>query len=484
MGIDRPNAPDAAAPNLLFITTDHQRADSLGMVQDSLEITPHLNRLAARSLDFRRAYTTSPLCVPARTALATGKYPTKNGVVFNDWKGLRAGDHRTLHQYLAEAGYDMGHAGPHHIRVDPELKERIRFSLWMEGQDHRAYLKELGLDPYDPGGPTHLRRRVFENYTGEFKPQMYSSTRRAPWPHGAETFLDSFSTRHAESFVRRRRSGPFALFLNIWAPHPPYRVPEPYFSLFDPTALTLPANVGVPSEGEPENRRKGVAAQLAEGVEMAEWREAWAAHLGLVKLADTLIGRLFEALRETGQEENTVVLFTVDHGDLMGQHAMFQKMEMYEPAIRIPLILHVPGTLPSRIEQPVSHLDVLPTLLCALGMEQQEELGGLNLLQPEPGNPGTGKGPPVYRPVPEDRSLFCQYSGNPTIGDIRRAVMTKSHKYIYDPLSESELYDLSEDPLEMHNLIASGAGEAIAGRLHARSVQWAESHNDWVFKEL
>ena len=97
----------ADRPNILFIMTDHQRADSLGMVQAGVEVTPNLNKLAGAGTLFERAYNTCPLCVPARTALATGKYPTKNGVVFNDWRGVRAGDHIPIHQVLYEAGYEI-----------------------------------------------------------------------------------------------------------------------------------------------------------------------------------------------------------------------------------------------------------------------------------------------------------------------------------------------------------------------------------------
>ncbi len=111
--------------NLLFLMTDHQRFDSLGMVQAGVEVTPCLNRLAAGGTSFQRTWNTAPLCVAARTALATGLYPTRNGVVYNDWKGERAGDHRPLHQYLAEAGYTVAHVGVDHIRVKPGLRERV-----------------------------------------------------------------------------------------------------------------------------------------------------------------------------------------------------------------------------------------------------------------------------------------------------------------------------------------------------------------------
>jgi choline-sulfatase len=136
--------------NLVFIMTDHQRADSIGMVQTDkngqpTEVCPTLNRLAAEGAYFSRMYNASPLCVPARTALATGKYPTHNGIVYNDWRGTRGGQHLTLHQVLAESGYDVVHIGVDHIRVSPTLREQIDFVKWIDKTDHQRYLKDLGL---------------------------------------------------------------------------------------------------------------------------------------------------------------------------------------------------------------------------------------------------------------------------------------------------------------------------------------------------
>ena len=137
-------------PNLIFIMTDHQRADSIGMTQlgtngRPIPVCPTLNQLAEEGIYFRRTYTTCPLCVPARTALATGKYPTRNGVVFNDWQGEKAEDHLTIHQILYESGYDIAHIGVDHIQVMPSLKERINFAKWIDKFDHQRYLKDISL---------------------------------------------------------------------------------------------------------------------------------------------------------------------------------------------------------------------------------------------------------------------------------------------------------------------------------------------------
>lgn len=455
--------------NLMFIMTDHQRSDSIGMTQSGIEVCPNLNRLASQGVVFSRAYDTCPLCVPARTALATGKYPTRNGVVCNDWAGKSAGDHKPIHQYLSESGYDVGHVGVHHIRVAPTIQERVPFSKWISNGEYSRYLKDLNIDEVPPEGNDTFKREIVEFRGGEFVEVKYSNTATALWAHPAEHFKDSYFCQQGVDFLNQKRNKPFALFVYLWAPHPPLRVPEPYASLFNPSEIELPSNVGQPAEGEPPNRRRGIAAQLAEGISMEEWRKVWAAHLGLVNLADAGIGKILKALEDSGEADNTVVAFTSDHGDHLGQHRMYQKMEMYEQAINVPLIIRVPGANSRISDTPVSHLDLMPTLLELTNTESTEEFDGISLrdfIASEASLP--------------DRPVFSQYSGNPIIGDTRRAVVTKRHKYIYDPADEPELYDLGKDPLEMYNLAGDSKYTEVIQELHTECKNWALEHGDWV----
>ena len=457
----------ASRPNLLFIMTDHQRADSIGQVQAGVEVTPHLNRLAGQGTQFSRAYNSCPLCAPARTALATGKYPTRNGVVCNDWQGLSAGDHKPVHQYLHEAGYAVGHIGVDHIRVRPTLRERVPFADWASQAEYRAYVQALGLDLGDPGEA--FKCKVRENWEGRSVEKAYSNAATAVWPHGAEHFLDMFYCRQAVDFLRRPQEGPFALFLYLWAPHPPLQVPEPYAARFDPARIELPANSGQPARGEPANRRWGIAAQLAAGLGEAQWRRAWAAHLGLVHLADAGIGRVLQALEDSGRAGDTQVLFAADHGDHMGQHGMYQKMEMYEQAVRVPFIVRGPQVRQQRVEGLVSHLDIVPTLLDWAGLEAEDELDGRSL------RACLEQGQAL-----DERPVFSQYSGNPVVGDIRRAVITRGYKYVYDPQDRAELYDLEADPLEMDNRAGDAACAQIREELHELCRDWHIGRGDWV----
>ncbi|RLB75152.1 MAG: hypothetical protein DRH24_20095, partial [Deltaproteobacteria bacterium] len=441
-------------PNILFVMTDHQRADSIGMLQAGREVTPNLNKLASVSAFFARAYSTCPLCVPARTALATGKYPSRNGVVFNDWKGVTAGDHPTLHEILADAGYRVAHVGVHHIRVKPDLRDRVRFSLWVGNREYQRYLAENGIEDDKTETMKPFKKRVIE-FADECPISMdYSNPRTGVWGHDARHFKDNFFAREAERFILEAGREPFALFVCFWAPHPPLRVPEPYFSMFPPDRLDLPPNVDMPAEGEPPLRRLGIAAQLAEGCSPEDWRRAWSAHLGLTNLADAAVGRLLKALESTNRTDDSVIIFTDDHGEHLGQHRMYQKMEMYEQAIRVPLIMKFPDSRAHRFETPVSHLDVMPTLLDYLQIEAPRG-DGKSLM------PRIASGD-----EPEDGFAFSMFCGNVALGDMRRAVVNRRFKYIHDPIDLPELYDLETDPLETRNLAEDEAHAGVMAELH------------------
>ena len=249
----------------------------------------------------------------------------------------------------------------------------------------------------------------------------------------------------------------------------PLRVPEPWASRFPPWALTLPANVDAVADGEPGNRRQGVAAQLADGVSMSEWRAAWAAHLGLTALADAVLGEILAALEARGTADQTLTIFCSDHGENLGQHGMYQKMEMYEPAWRVPLLVRWPGGRPGRCEMPVSHLDLLPTILDWADLPTPAGLPGRSLRSV------VRDGEPLL-----ERPVFGLYAGNAGRGDQRRAVVTQRWKYIWDPATTPELYDLVADPLEMHNLAADAQHAATLAELHAQLRAWASSQGDWL----
>ncbi len=452
--------------NILHIMTDHQRNDSLGMIQCGKEVTPNLNRLMRDSFHFSSCYNTSPLCVPARTALATGIPPIENGVTYNDWAGESATAQKTIHKYLEQAGYEMAHIGVHHIRVLPPLEEDVDFRCWQSNGEYETWAEERGID-LTPDRRNTDAFLMTEN--GKDVERRYSNPRRSLFPYDESVFLDNWFADRAVDYIREDRDRPFALFLNLWAPHPPMRLPEPYYSLFPPEQIKLPDNVGIPAVGEPPKRRNGVPARLAENVGEQQWREAWSAHLGLVHLADRAIGRVIDALKEKGLWNSTAVIFTSDHGDHLGQHRMFQKMELYEQAVRVPLLLRIPEENTGLSREAVSHLDIMPTILDLISEPPERQLEGQSLLPVIRGEKTAG-----------DRALFLQFSGISWYGNMRRGVVKGGYKYIYTPDDREELYDLSADPMELTNCAGKSEYKDKAGELRALCLNTMTRQGDWL----
>jgi len=452
--------------NLVFIMTDHQRADSIGMVQDGKEVTPNLNNLCKEAVNFTKAYTTCPLCVPARTALATGKFPVSNGVVINQPTIDKVGDYDTIHQYLKNEGYSVGHVGMNHIRVNPELKERTDFDFWIDEYDYQEYAEGKGIkierDSKDVVD-------VIENFEGTYTKKGYSGSRVSKWDNNLVDFKDQYFKNKSIEYLEANKEKPFALFVYLWAPHPPLQVPKEYFEMFNPDNLILPENLGVIPESEPKIRTKGIARQMAQNVPFDYWKHVWSASLGLTNMADQIVGEILDKVKGIGQEDNTMILFTADHGDHLGQRLMYQKMEMYEQAINIPLIMKVPGGCSNEFDIPVSHLDILPTVLDVLNIEIPKNIDGKSL-----------KNSVINNEEPEEKEVYCQYSGNPKIGDIRRAVISKNFKYIYDAMGECELYDLVNDPLEMNNLACGESHAHIIKDMHNMCKIFGLKQSDFI----
>jgi arylsulfatase A-like enzyme len=448
-----------AGRHLLFITTDHQRADSLDMVQCGREVTPFLNGLAGGSVRFGRAYTACPLCRPARTALATGRRPSATGVTTN-FGFPRPARVPALHDLLSEAGYTLMHAGKQHISLEPDLRERVDFAAFLGPQDHRDACQAQGIDFPDYCRRPGFKAPVTEPIGGQPSPRVYSSVGTEAWPFAQALFLDIF---WRDRLVRALRAlpaspdRPLAVFLNLWCPHPPLFCPEPWFSRFDPERIELPAHIGVPAEGEPADRRSGPAAQLAQGVDEAQWRRVWSAHLGLVSMADELAGSVVRLFRERGWWDDTLTVFTTDHGDHLGEHAMYQKMECYESAVRIPLLVHGAGIPAARVTTPVSHLDVLPTLTRLLGLRHPD--------------PGALEGEDLLGLGTEDREVAIEYNGNWGPGLLRRCILNRREKLILDGSGETEYFDLEDDPRERVNRSRDPRCAAAVERLTARLLE-------------
>ncbi|MFQ6048478.1 MAG: sulfatase-like hydrolase/transferase, partial [Phycisphaerae bacterium] len=233
-------------PHIILIMTDQQRADTLGAYGDRQCQTPHLDELAEESVVFERHYTPSPLCVPARTALATGLYPHRNGAIINHWieqeqrYGTLGRQHVTVYERLLEAGYQLGHVGVQHIRSEPPLEQRCGAATFIGSSQYGAYLAAAGLSPPKL---REYRAPCPEFVDGKMICHWYSAPQAGRHPLGLEHFYDVYLARQAVELIgRAERARPLALMCMFFSPHPPLAVPEPYDRLYEPDRLELPAN--------------------------------------------------------------------------------------------------------------------------------------------------------------------------------------------------------------------------------------------------
>lgn len=450
--------------NLIFFMTDQQRADTLGTVVNGQEITPNWNALYADSVSFSKAYDSCPLCVPARTSLATGMNPLHTGMLLNDLPGKYAKDNIPLHEYLYRNGYEVAHVGVNHISLNPKLKDRIVFSRWVDDESYREYAEGKGLD---------ISRQplqcdyVQENCEGEYKKRPYSNTKVMEWGYSLEDFKDIWFTDKAVEYIRSAHAKPFALFVCLWAPHPPLTVPREYIGLFPPESISLPENVGCANPDEPLSYRTGAPRQLASNPPDKGWAEAWSAHAALSRLCDDQLGRLLRAVCEAGLAEDTAIVCTTDHGEQLGQHNMYQKMEMYESAVRVPAIFHFPDLEAKEYHTPISHLDFVPTILeYLIGGSEQPAFDGISLLE----YMHEGCEPPK-------RDIFSLYNGNHQFGDTRRMIVRYPYKLIYDGI-DVEFFNLEDDPLEMRNLHADPAQHGIIQEMMLALRDWSSAFGD------
>ena len=445
--------------------TDQQRFDTLGTIVGSETVTPTWNLLASQGTYFERSYTSCPLCVPARTSLATGKNPLKTGMLLNDLDGKLAKNHKTLHHMLHEAGYEVAHIGVNHISINPSLATSIPFSAWEDDQSYENYAKNEGISikPHET-----QRSEILELCDGVYESRMYSNAQVSLYSHNLSHFKDVWFTDKAIDFLSEQREKPFALFVCLWAPHPPLVVPKSYLNLFPIDAITLPETVGIPPKTAPKSREKGASNQLGSLADKTKWKEAWAAHYALCRLCDDQLSRIVSHLQNTGLFDDTLMVLTVDHGEQLGEHGNYQKMEMYESAVRVPVVIHDSKAPASSHNEAISHLDIVPTILDLLNISTSSNFEGASLASCV-----------LEGTEPKSKPIFSVYNGNHAFGDIRRMIVYKNFKYVFDG-EEGELFDLANDPKEITNLYANPLYHKKQQLLHQMLKTWAVSQGDWI----
>ncbi len=407
-------------PNVLFILADQWRPQTLPSSGDPDLHAPSLAKLAAGGVHFERCYVTNPVCSPSRASLITGRFPRSCSMPHNNLQLPL--DQPSVAAELKRAGYATGYIGKWHLDGEPR-------------------------PGFVPPGP---RRRGFDYWAafnrGHF---YYDSTyyRDADQPIRKDGFEPDYQTDLAIDFIRANRARPFCLYVSWGPPHTPRKPPERYARYYKPAQFRPPPNVPKKYEQQARTGR--------------------AAYYGLCSALDDNVGRLLGTLDEAGVAEDTIVVFTSDHGDMLGSHGLEFKGVPYEESARVPLLMRYPRKLKSgRRNLLVSNVDLMPTLLGFCGAPAPAAVQGRDhsrriLL---------GEGP---RP----ESIYCEgRTGEDGGRGEWRMVVRGTEKLVTDrEWRVTHYFDIAADPFEMRNRAAEGAKRsdllALVREWHGRAVR-------------
>ncbi len=435
-------------PNLLFLITDQQRADTTE--PDTLCQMPHLAKLAASGVRFERCYAPNPICSPTRASLMTGLLPHSHGMVdcthaVPPYRARLKPDLPFWSRALQAAGYYTGYFGKWHIERTNRL-ENFGFKTY----DVERYHQQLGLVERD--SPMRVRGVVQQKGYRDFL--LYGVTDE-PVEATPEYHLYSDGIAFLQQ-AARHPDQPWALFISTEAPHDPYVVPRAYYEGYNPADIPRPPSFDDELLDRPAIYRR--IQQVWRELEWPQFAQAITCYYALCSLIDDQIGRILATLSELGQADNTIIVFTSDHGDYLGAHRLLLKgIPAFEEAYRVSLILNGPGIPAGRqVEQIVSLLDLAPTLV-------QLTTGGDFPCQ------GRSLRPLLQSEPAEWQSEALAECHGQRFSYTQRILWRDNYKYVFNGFDEDELYDLAADPHEMRNLARNPAGrpvlEAMAGRM-------------------
>ena len=428
---ERPPA-EKARPNVLWICTDQQRYDTIRALGNRHIRTPNLDKLVATGVAFTHAHCQSPICTPSRASFLTGMYPdTVHGCINGNERWADAAPLVT--KTLADAGYDCGLAGKLHLaaahnRIEPRPKDGYRVFHWShhpkddwpKGHAYTDWLKKRGTD-YKALKKTH-----------GYIPAKYHQT--------------TWCADRAIEFIKAPRKGPWLFSLNCFDPHGPFDAPQKYFKRFD--TAKLPGPLFRESDLAAQRKLADINFQTRPARPTKfNGKQLQAKYWAQIELIDENVGRILQVLDETRQRENTVVIFTSDHGDMTGDHGLRAKgCRFYEALVRVPLIVSCPGRFKQNLRSDalVELTDIAPTLLDLAGLPAGKRMQGRSLV-----GILTGRTDP-HRHRDVVRSVFYRVLQGPQT----HATMIRTRRYklvTYHGHNLGELFDLEKDPGEFEN---------------------------------
>jgi arylsulfatase A-like enzyme len=493
-------------PNVLLIITDQQRADHVGFGGNDILRTPNLDAFAARSTVFDRAYVANPICMPNRSTILTGRVPSVHGCVFND-RALPWGAN-TCVRVLRNAGYRTALIGKSHLQpglsseqvFEPDAPAAVDDPYptgWDAWENPGRYEEGLVDVPEDFYGFDHVefaighgdqvaghhyrwaleRGGVPAALTGIWGIDRPAKQRYADWwqiyqPVVPESlYSTTFVTEQAVSWLEDAapREEPWFLQCSYPDPHHPFTPPGKWWDAYDPDAMPIPATFNDPLTNAPKHLRliKGLKpgknpVQMF-GATEDQLRHAFAAEYGMLEMIDQGVGQVLAALERTGAADDTLVIFTSDHGDMFGDHGLMLKGWMhFQGTLRVPLAISAPGSTPGRTRSLASSLDLAQTVLDYCDLEPYEGMQGASL-RPLIADPNAEVRDHVY--IEDDNPNFERMRVLP---EKARTLLTDDGRITRYASGETEIFDLAVDPDEMNDLADQPAGRDRRAHLTER----------------
>ncbi|HLH58436.1 MAG TPA: sulfatase-like hydrolase/transferase [Streptosporangiaceae bacterium] len=457
-------------PNILLIVSDQHRFDCLGRSHRYPVHTPHLDRLAGQGAWFGSAFTPIPLCTPARQSLLTGQRPETTGGLWNYDLGPRI-------PALDPANYSW----PRELQA---LGYRSRYiGKWHVSPTHSpadfGYDSWVPLEAYD--------RWRGEHHPGAFLPRdWFGCVDPVPTSGSRTHWLAEQAARYITDAAPRHE--PWHLRLDFLEPHLPCQPTEEFARRYPPGAVPRWRDFDDPLTGKPYIQRQQLINWGVEDYTWDDWAPVVARYYAIVSQLDDAIGSVLRSLEDTAQADDTLVIYTTDHGDLCGSHGMMDKhYVMYDDVVRVPLILRWPGMIaPGTAVDGFTYntLDLAPTISAITGIPAPCAGHGAPMLESRGGSLCPS------RALQEREHVVSTYNGQQFGLFIQRMIRTRSWKYVWNPTDVDELYNLDDDPGEIENRIGDGAcAHMLAGlrqRLYDQLLSEGDSivANDWMARQL
>ena len=456
--------------NVLLLMSDQHTPSAFGFKGDRVARTPNLDAFARDSVDFDSAYCTYPLCLPSRASLLTGLYPHHHGADNNQtpWPY----EHETLAHTFHAAGYMTSLIGKMHFDDGQThgFDYHLDFNEWFQylGPKTRIWADELGA-PNDGSGQPQIPAlwdkhdpwagvRVNDARQGYIA--VGHRSRLAEEDH-FERFVARESLRFLETHGRKR---PFLLISSFLKPHPPFMPAARFANMYNPADMRLPRTWGkVDPATVPRVIREAIEWPRAtpELHDPFQARVRIAMYYAQLAQMDDCAGRILRALRDLGLEDDTIVVYTADHGEMLGRHGLWNKYVFYEPSVGVPLLWRVPGVTRghARCRTPVSLVQMVATLSELCGVPVPADLDGASFAS-SLHNPGETL----------DTSVFAEYGIR---GPHARYMLRRGdYKYCFYPGDLPELYDLRSDPQEMKNLAVRPEFKGRMDEMRDRLFEW------------